>query len=103
MKVENAQIEWEPGTPDGVLVFERKYDGNRRVIRASNAPRYPMSGGAADSERASLTGKPALVALLADFHTLVVRDGIDPQAAHREFLKIDEYRRVISPDIEGAE
>ena len=33
---------------------------------------------------------------------LARRDGIDPQAAHREFLKIDEYRRHISPDIDGA-
>lgn len=37
------------------------------------------------------------------FHTLVVRDGIDPQRAHREFLKIAEYRRKISADIEGAD
>jgi hypothetical protein len=36
------------------------------------------------------------------FHTLVVRDGIDPQAAHREFLKIAMYRRRISPDIKGS-
>jgi hypothetical protein len=27
--------------------------------------------------------------------TLVVRDGIDPQAAHQQFLKIDEYRRLV--------
>ncbi len=40
--------------------------------------------------------------MFIDFHTLIVRDGIDPQAAHREFLKIDEYRRRISPDIDGA-
>jgi hypothetical protein len=37
------------------------------------------------------------------FHTMVVRDGIDPQAAHDEFLKISEYRRRIAPDIEGAD
>lgn len=37
-----------------------------------------------------------------DFHTCVVRDGIDPDAAHREFLNVEEYRRLISPDIEGA-
>jgi hypothetical protein len=32
-----------------------------------------------------------------------VRDGIDPQAAHRAFLAIDEYRFRIAPDTEGAE
>ena len=41
--------------------------------------------------------------LFIDFHTMIVRDGIDPRAAHREFLKIDEYRERISRDIPGAE
>jgi len=49
---------------------------------------------ASDAER--------LTMMLLDFHTMVVRDGIDPQVAHRAFLEIDEYRRVIAPDIEGA-
>jgi hypothetical protein len=40
--------------------------------------------------------------MFIDFHTLVVRDGIDPQAAHREFLKIDEYRKRIAPDTPGT-
>jgi len=40
--------------------------------------------------------------LFVDFHTLVVRDGIDPVAAHAEFSKIDGYREIISPDIDGA-
>lgn len=33
------------------------------------------------------------------FNTLVIRDHIDPQAVHNAFLKIDEYRDTISPDI----
>ena len=37
------------------------------------------------------------------FNSLVVRDGIDPQNAHKEFLKIDEYRQRIARDTEGAE
>lgn len=41
--------------------------------------------------------------LFIDFHTIVVRDGVSPQDAHREFLKIDEYREFISPDIDGAD
>jgi hypothetical protein len=40
--------------------------------------------------------------LFLEFHTLVVRDGIDPQALHKEFLKIDEYRWRLAPDVEGA-
>lgn len=40
--------------------------------------------------------------LFLEFHTLVVRDGIDPQALHKEFLKIDEYCWHLAPDVEGA-
>jgi hypothetical protein len=37
-----------------------------------------------------------------DFHTIVVGDNVDVQAAHRAFLKIDEFQRSISPDLPGA-
>jgi hypothetical protein len=40
--------------------------------------------------------------LFIQFHTAVIRDGIDPQRAHKAFLAIDEYRQRISPDIQGA-
>ena len=43
----------------------------------------------------------ALMVMIA-FNTLVVRDGIPVDAAHQEFLKIDQYREHISPDMEGA-
>jgi hypothetical protein len=36
--------------------------------------------------------------LFVDFNTLVVGHGLDPMTVHREFLKIDEYRRMIPPD-----
>jgi hypothetical protein len=38
------------------------------------------------------------LAMFVLFNTIIVRDGLDPQSVHREFLKIDEYRRCISPD-----
>ncbi len=41
--------------------------------------------------------------LFIDFQTIVVRDGLDPQAVHKAFLAIDEYRFRIAPDTEGAE
>lgn len=41
--------------------------------------------------------------VFVEFNTLVVRDGICPQQAHDEFLKIDEYRATIAPDMRGAE
>lgn len=44
-----------------------------------------------------------LLAMFITFNTIVVRDGIDPQVAHRAFLEIDEYRQRISPDMYGAD
>lgn len=41
--------------------------------------------------------------LFTDFNTIVARDGVDPQKAHDEFLKIDQYRIWISRDMRGAE
>lgn len=41
--------------------------------------------------------------MMTFFNTLVVRDGVSPETAHKAFLLIDEYRRLISRDIEGAE
>jgi hypothetical protein len=41
--------------------------------------------------------------MFAEFHAMIVRDGVDPRAAHRQFLKIPLYRRAIAPDIDGAE
>ena len=40
--------------------------------------------------------------VMSVFISAVVRDRVDIDAAHREFLKIDEYQRSIAPDIAGA-
>jgi hypothetical protein len=45
----------------------------------------------------------SVMQMFLDFHAMVVRDGIDPQALHAEMLKVDEYRQHIARDIEGAE
>jgi hypothetical protein len=50
---------------------------------------------ATDAERVAM--------LFNAFHTMAVRDGIDPQLAHEALLQLAEYRWAISPDIEGAE
>lgn len=44
-----------------------------------------------------------LAIMMTDFHTLVVRDGLDPHVVHREFCKIREFRELISPDCPGAD
>jgi len=46
---------------------------------------------------------PGIVSkVFVEFHTLVVRDRISINDAHREFLKIRQYRTYIAPDIHGA-
>jgi hypothetical protein len=61
-----------------------------------------ITGGAVFPEIANSAGKDAQLAVLAEFNAAVVRDHMDPQKAHKEFLKIDEYRDAIAPDIPGA-
>ena len=65
--------------------------------------KYSSTVGACFQERHNLPEWGVIAMVFIDFHTAVVGYGIDPVAAHTEFLKIDEYRRKISPDIEGAE
>ena len=64
--------------------------------------RYANVIGMCETERHMMSLSEKVMMMFIDFHTVVVGDGIDPQNAHREFLKIDEYRKRISPDIPGA-
>jgi hypothetical protein len=61
--------------------------------------RYPRTAGCCESARRNWPLDLKIGQLFVDFHTLVVRDRIDPQHAHAEFLKIDEYMERISPDL----
>ncbi|KAB1074326.1 hypothetical protein [Methylobacterium planeticum] len=67
------------------------------------ARRFMMRAGASAAALHAMPEAQRIAALFVAFNTLVVRDGIDPQAAHRAFLAIDEYRYRIAPDTEGAE
>jgi hypothetical protein len=63
---------------------------------------YAFTMGCCMANRHKMSKAQKVMMMFIDFHTAVTRDGIDPQAAHREFLKIGEYRWRISPDIPGA-
>lgn len=101
MKYQEALIAWTPGTDlirVGPLIGADQDDWTDYPVR------YVMTGGAAyiglrkcaDKQRRDMM-------LFIEFNTIVVRDKIPVEAAHREFLKIEEYRQRISPDIAGAE
>jgi hypothetical protein len=102
MKQVEAIIAW---TPARWAELRPETAGQVAVLplaEAEAAKRYMMRSGAASGLK-GLPEEARIGRLFIDFQTLVVRDGIDPQVAHRAFLAIDEYRYRISPDTEGAE
>ena len=104
MKAKGALIAWTPATAGQDV----KTRGRVRVGPLINpgesdwAQPFQMTGGAAHVFVRKLTGAKSIMRVFIEFHTLVVRDGIDPQVAHAAFLAIDEYAEMISPDIVGA-
>ena len=93
MKLADARMIWT--TPNDLAVVRIADDHGRP--RPSN--RHQFWCDVAQGEK----GETAVVVMFSNFHKLVVRDGFEPQIVHRAFLKIDEYRRVIASDCEGAE
>jgi hypothetical protein len=63
------------------------------------AQRYKRDAGASFTDWRHRPSEQLKALVLAEFHALVVSDGMHPQAVHKAFLVIDEYREVISPDI----
>ena len=63
---------------------------------------YAYTGGAAYVSLRTMDEGWRVAMVFIEFHTMVVRDGIDPQVAHRAFLTIDEYAERIALDIPGA-
>jgi hypothetical protein len=104
MKQLDAVIAW---TPARWAELRPETAGQVAVLAlpdsAGAAKRYMMRAGASSSALQALSEEARIARLFIDFQTLVVRDGLDPQAVHRAFLAIDEYRYRIAPDTEGAE
>jgi hypothetical protein len=95
MGATEAMICWNPGTAEIAVVPWP--DAARRSAGLR------MSAGACDMEFHEMPPDQRLALLFIHFNTIVVRDRVPAEAAHRAFLAIDEYRRHISPDMAGAE
>lgn len=91
------RLDYKPAPGRGEIAVVPWPDRNRR-----SSP-YSYTTGACLMRVHELTLQERLIHLLAEFHMIVVCDGIDPQKAHRAFLEIDEYRKVISLACPGAE
>jgi hypothetical protein len=110
MKARDAHILWTPADckrrllrrgdhpPGSVKVLRFLSDGDRQETQ-----RYKRDAGASFIDWRHRSSEQLKALVLAEFHALVVRDGIHPHAAHQAFLVINEYREVISSDIEGAD
>ena len=103
MKQTEAIIAWTPARWADVHPETAGQVAVLHLSQADAAKRYAMRVGAVFTNLKTLPEDTRIARLFIDFQTMVVRDGIDPQAAHRAFLQIDEYRYRIAPDIEGAE
>jgi hypothetical protein len=102
MKAAQALICWNSGTLGEPSVAVKIGPILRQGQRDWTVP-YRCLGGAADASRHEANGWRAVALTFVDFHTMVVRDHVDPTAAHQQFLKIEEYRQRISPNIQGAQ
>jgi hypothetical protein len=113
MTLADAQYEWNPmgwsprgETREGACVV---YSRSAYIqARASGYLPHPpmhlwnMVGRHRPFSDNEPTEDQQVLTMFVNFHTLVVRDGLDPQLVHREFLKVDEYRQQIARDCEGA-
>ena len=94
-----AVVAWNQATKEVTVL---SLDDYRRAWKTITL-RFPSDVGATFSDRAAARGAKAVALVFIDFHTLVVRDAMPIEAVHQEFLKIDEYKRHMSPDIPGGE
>lgn len=103
-KINNWMVAWNP---TNLSEFDEEFTPGK--IQVGPWPdddgwsdRYACTAGCCYTEVREAPLWQKILALFTTFHSIVVGDGIDPMRAHQEFLKIDEYRRRISPDIPGA-
>ena len=65
--------------------------------------RYDCTGGFCYTDRLDMMTEARIAMLFIDFNQLVVGCRLDPQKVHAEFMKIDEYRKMIPPDWPGSD
>lgn len=97
MKLSEALIAWNPNSDEvkvGPLIRRDEPDW---------AYPYDITAGAAYVAVREMTGVDAKRHVMSTFIGAVVRDGVDVQAAHREFMRIEEYRKAIPEDLETGD
>lgn len=94
MKLENTIIAWTPGTAEVECGPYPDRNGWSRQYRMTSGMCYTSWHDTSPVVRALL--------MFIEFNAIVVRDRVNPEAAHQAFLAIDEYRELIPEDQAGA-
>ena len=94
MKITEAAIGWNSVTDKGKTEIEV----GPYPDRTGWTSRYDGLVGGCVPIVQELNSAERSAMLFVDFNALVIGHGLDPMTVHREFLKIDEYRRMIPPD-----
>jgi hypothetical protein len=94
MRYREAMIAWNPGTDE--------IEVGPWPDRTRWTDPYICTTGACESRTDEMSPTQHIGMVFIHFHSIVVGDHVPPEVAHREFLKIDEFRTHISPDIHGA-
>tara|TARA_Y100001938_G_scaffold137831_1_gene202577 strand:+ start:543 stop:920 length:378 start_codon:yes stop_codon:yes gene_type:complete len=94
MRFKECIIAWDNDTGE-IKVGPYPERGHTRHLKASV--------GAVFSDVHEMNGRQQALKTFVEFATLDVNSGLTVNALHKEFLKIDEYRWLIAPDIQGSE
>lgn len=100
MKAKQAFIAWTP-----MSFTKNPTRGQIRVVHERDRRMVAdlrFSSGACNREWREARGERPKVNLLSLFIAIVVRDGINPKAAHKEFCQVEEYVAHVS-DGEGVD
>lgn len=96
---------WRDGDPRQGEILVTDIRGVRRTTQGGRGPKDGFTSWMPFNFPMGEKIPPAQLIrrMFIEFNMLVVREKLDPQTAHNEFLKIDEYRRWIAPDMPGAD
>lgn len=109
MKLAEAYASWTPKFWDhpsvgNIFIGPKEYVTAKKDAGEAKSWVHIVSGDFGAEMLKGAAGEwQAKALMMTFFHTVVVRDGIPLEAAHKAFLVIDEYRSLISRDIEGAD
>jgi|ERR1700680_2006143 hypothetical protein len=96
LSIDGWMVAWNPANKEGIEVgpWPDQTGWSAPSSEGTHPERdYCFTSGCCHLARHEMTLEPKVMMMFIDFHTCVVRDGIDLFAAHAEFLKIDEYRQ----------